>query len=47
MLQTLLGRKKYKERMSDEQPHNQDNLKRSINNTFITISTHVYVNNQN
>ena len=27
--------------------YNQNNLKRSINNDFIKISTHVYVNNQN
>ena len=27
--------------------YNQNNLKRSIMNTFITISNHVYVNNQN
>ena len=25
--------------------YNQNNLKRSINNAFITISTHVYLNN--
>ena len=27
--------------------YNENKLKRSINNTFRTISTHVYVNNQN
>ena len=26
--------------------YNRHNLKRSINNMFITISTHVYANNQ-
>ena len=27
--------------------YNQNNLKRSINNVFVTISTHVYINSQN
>ena len=44
---TITGKTYHKILFTRSVWYDENNLKRSINYTFITVSTHVYVNNQN